>query len=325
MNVAEYILDQTGCDYSELVSDFFEHNPPGDAPGYVAGLNYVTGEANEVNALVILQNTDATDPTASNPATLGEMKLKELLLYFNTAFQVFWDIDENGVFRLEHWLFWTFPVGLDLADYPGDKSVETLTYRHISEEIPRFERAQYSTALGLDFVGADIEYSGPCVTTEEKSEVKEYRFDPFTADVSYVISDPDEIPKQGFTILATAFDGAAYNTLLGIGALSGNTITNAPLSAANLQANYWTWNRYQMEAAMNKRDVVFDGIRTNIEQKDVAVKMCCDVFDFDPSNRVLTGLGKRIGTVGNPRSGYVQREEVTESDETARFTLRYGY
>lgn len=325
MEVAEYILDQSGCAYTELASDFFEHNPPGDAPGYSAGLNYVTGEANEVNSLVILQNSDAIDPAASNPATLGELKLKELLLYFNTAFQVFWDIDDAGVFRLEHWKFWTFPVGLDIADYPGNASVETLTYRHLSQEIPRYERAQYANALGIDFVGADIEYSGPCVTNEEKAEVKQYTFDPFTADIAYVISDPEDIPKQGFVILATAFDGSVYNTLLGIGALSGNTITNAALSAANLQANYWTWNRYQTDAVMNKQDVIFDGIQTNIEQKDVAVKMCCDVFGFDPSNRVLTALGRKIGTVGNPVSGYVQREEVTESDETARFTLRYGY
>ena len=325
MEVTEYMLDETGCDYTALISDFFEHNPPGDAPSYTAGINYVTNEANEVDALVILQNTDAIDPAASNPATLGELTLKDLLAFFSTAFQVFWDIDADGNFRLEHWIYWSYPVGLDLSDYTDAEKVEYMTYNHLNQDIPRYERARYATALNTDFVGADIEYDGPCVTTETRGEVKEYGFGPFLSDVAYVIADPDAIPKQGFTILATAFDGSTYNTLIGTGALSGNLVTNAALSVANLQANYWTWNRYQFDATMNKQEVTFDDIQTNVEQKDVMVKMCCAVLDFEPSNRVLTAMGKLLGTVGNPRSAYVHREEVTEGDGMARFTLRYAY
>ena len=87
---------------TDVVSDFFEWSPIGDTPGYVAGQNYVTGETNQVDHLVILQKSDAIDPTASNPATIGEITLKEMLQFMVETFRVYWIIDDDGNLRLEH-------------------------------------------------------------------------------------------------------------------------------------------------------------------------------------------------------------------------------
>lgn len=318
MGALEYQLEQSGCDYVGVVSDFFEHNPDGSAEGYVAGINYVTGEANEVNHIVLLQNSDAIDPSASNPATIGELTLKETLTMLLGYFRVFWDIDEAGNLRLEHWKYWSFPVGLEVASYTP--TIENLSYAHLSGEIPRYERVKTQHALNMDFEGADIVYSGPCVTAEDGSDVKTYTIGPFMADLAMVISDPDAIDRKGFVMLATSYNGSVYSTLLKAGALSGNFVTNAPLSTANVQANYWSWDRFLPSGNLNRQDVVFDAYLPNVEQKGVNVPLCCDIVGFIATDRVVTALAGVLKS-----NAFVQREEFDPSTGRATFTLRYPY
>ena len=318
MDALEYQLSQTGCAYAGVSSDFFEHNPIGDAQGYEHGINYVTGEANEVNNLILLQNSDAVDPSASNPATIGELTLKDTLFMLLNYFRVFWDIDQNNNLRLEHWKYWSFPVGLDLAEYPD--TVEHLTYSHLNSDIPRYERVKTQHALNMDFEGADVIYSGPCVTSQDGSDLKEYNIGPFMTDLSMVISDPDAIDLKGFVMLATSYNGSVYNTLLKQGALSGNFVTNAPVSTANVQANYWSWDRFLPSGNLNRQDVTFDAYIPNIEQKGVSVPMCCAIVKFKATDRVVSRL---TGLVGS--NAFVQREEFDASNGRATYTLRYPY
>jgi hypothetical protein len=320
-SIGNFLLEKAGCDVAEMVSDLFEWNPPGDAPGYAAGINYVDGSTNEYNALVAVQNSDAADPGASNPATIGEMTLKEFLTLNLVGEQCYWLIDARGRLRIEHWKFWTTPVGLDLVAYANQNKSEPFTYSHLKSEIPRFERPKWQQAQGLDFIGVDIEYDGPCVSSEGENDVKEYNAGPFTTDLAFIDADPDAINKQGFTILATTFDGSTYNVIIGEGAVTGNFVTNAPMSWANLERTFWTWNRFLPSGMMNRLPTVFDGIQPNIEQKGVFVKLCCDYTDFDSSERVHTGLGVKLGGI----NAFVRRAEFDEATDGLTLTLRYNY
>ena len=318
--IANYLLDRSGCDQTEMVSDLLEWNAPGDAPGYATGMNYVTGGTNQYNGIVALQNSDAIDPTATNPATIGEMTLRELFTLLLTGPKMFWAIDALGRVRIEHWTFWTTPVGLSVLNFTGTKS-EPLTYTHLKSEVPRYERPKWAQAQGSDFVGADIEYTGPCVSTDGENDVKEYNAGPFTTDISYIITAPDDIDKIGFTLLATTFDGSVYNTILDYGALSGNFITNAPLSWANLERDFWTWDRFLPSGIMNRQPTVFDGFQPTIEQRNVFLKFCCDYLAFDASERVQTKLGDKLGRI----NAFVKRAEFDEATEGLTLTLRYAY
>lgn len=319
--IADYFLDIAGCTPTEMVSDFLEWNPPGDAPGYAVGINYVTGGANQHNAIVVLQNSDALDPAATNPATLGEMTLKEFFALLTTSMRLFWKIDALGRLRVEHWSFWTTPVGLSVATYATDDKSEPLSYAHLKSDIPRYERPKWAHAQGSDFVGADIEYSGPCVSTEGDNDVREYNAGQFTTDLAYIDSDPDAIGKQGFTLLATTFDGLVYNTILDHGALSGNFLTNAPMSWANLERDFWQHDRFLPTGTMNREATEFLGFVPNIEQRNVFLKFCCDYVDFDSSERVQTRLGIKLGNI----NAFVRRAEFDEATDGLTLTLRYAY
>lgn len=317
--VANFMLAQTGCNITKFVSDLLEWDPPGDAPGYSPGVNYVNGSPNQYNAIVILQNSDAIDPAASNPATIGELTLKEFFSMLAIGPRIFWALDDDGNIRLEHWTFWTTPIGLDLAAIPDKDKSEPLSYTHMKLEIPRFERPKWANARERDFVGTDVEYFGPCVNAD--ADVKEYNAAPFMTDIKFIISDPDAINKVGFTLLATTFDGSSYNTISDVGALSGDVVPNAPLSWANLEDVFWRNDRLLPSGRMNEVDTVFDGFQPNIEQRNVTVKMCCDYLTFNSVDRVASKLAGVLGL----NAGFVRKAEFDETTEAVTLTLRYSY
>jgi hypothetical protein len=312
----EYLIEQTGCtDLAGIRSDFFAWDPVGDAPGYVAGENYVTGTPNQHAHLLIVQKSDAMDPSASNPATIGETTLKDMLAMLLVTHQVFWDIDDQGFIRIEHWKYWQSQPGLDAATLSG--AIEFLKYKHLGDEIPRIERAQWMEAQNRDFIGRDIIYSGACVGENTQ------QYDPgqVTTDINFVFADPDAISKQGFVLLATTFNTVVYDTIIDTGAITGTMITNAPLSWANLQRDFWTWNRYLPSGNMNGQDVTFDGFRPNIEQEGLSLPMCCGLSDFDAREYLSTRLGARLGIV---RAEVVSADHDIQTGRTT-FVLRYAY
>ena len=315
-DVFGYLIEQTGC--SDLVgvrSDLFEWDPVGDAPGYAPGVNYVTGTANQHAHLLIVQKSDVMDPDASNPATIGETTLRDLLAILLITHQVFWDIDLQGYLRIEHWKYWQSQPGIDVSALAG--AIEPLRYKHLNEENPRIERCKWMEALTRDFIGRDIIYSGACAGTK----VEDYEPSEITTDVGFVLGDPTAIQKRGFVILSTVYDGSAYNTIIDLGAITGNALANAPMSWANLHRDFWTWNRYLPSGNMNGQDVVFDGFRPNIEQDEVSIPMCCGLSSFDAREYLNTKLGERLG---------ILRGEVMSADhdlKTGRttFVVRYAY
>lgn len=316
-SVAEYMLDQSGCDLHGVRSDFFEWDPVGDAPGYASGVNYITGGANQINHLVILQKSDAIDPNASNPATIGEMTFAELMAALRVMFRCYWDIDDDGYLRVEHWHYWLFDSGLDMTEQRDGRTVDPLIYDAVGGEIPRIERAIWMEAQGRDFVGKDIVYAGPCVNTEEP---KEWSPGKITTDIAFIQASPDQISRDGFAIMACTVDSGAYSVILDNGAITGNYATNAPLSWANLQRDFWTWDRYLPNGNMNGSDAVFDGFLPTVEQERASVTMCCELFDFNPSEPVTTALGVMLGT-----DGVVESTELDVPTDRLRLTIRYAY
>lgn len=318
VSAVDYIIDKAECDTLGARSDFFEWDPPGDAPGYVAGENYVTGTENQVDQLLILQKTDVIAPTASNPATIGEMTFTEMMTALRVMFRVYWDIDDAGNVRIEHWSYWVFAVGLDLVT--AERPNEPLVYESLGEEIPRVERARWMEALGLDFVGKDIIYDSPCVPDGAAENVKEWNPGRITTDVAYVISDPTAISRDGFVVLATNFNGVDYDCIVDTGALSNSPATNAPLSWANLERDFWTYDRYLPAANMNGTDTVFDAFLPNVKQEEVSIAMCCDALTFDPKKRVDGELARLLGT-----TAYVESASLDLFTQRLKLVLRYAY
>ena len=314
------LVERTGCSGIEnVVSDFFEWSAPGDTPGYSAGINYVTGEANQVDHLVILQKSDAIDPTASNPATIGEITLKELLQFLVETFRVYWIIDNDGNLRLEHISAWRSQSGLDLTTYSEDSLIEPMAYAATSDEAPRVERLKWAEAQGRDFVGTDITYSGPCAASENE---KSWNAAPFTSDINYISTDPDAIARDGFAILSCRLlDDLSLQAIIELGAITGNYTTNAPLSTANLQDAFWRHDRYLWGGRMNGTEQTFTNVTPNIQQKPVLLRFCCDVLDLSPEDVATTRLGQSFfaGALGA-----ILRIEINEEDDWSTMSIRYS-
>lgn len=326
IDVLNYMFSKTDCpqlDIVNIVSDFFEWTPPGDAPGYVAGQNYVTGETNQVDKLFIFQKSDVVLPGASNPAVRGETTMAEVLSWMRTMFRVYWRLTDDGDMRFEHWLYWAAVEGLDLTDTAEKRKLAGLNaYTHLKDEIPARERLTFQEALGSDFVGVPIEYSGPCVTEDGDQSELEYTLKGLTTDIVFIDSDPDAIDRTGFVMMATSEVSGVFTVIIDIGAITGAPATNAPLSTANLQDKYWRWDRLQPTGNMNGTDVTFDGYLPTIEQTGVLVRMCCDMMDWVPENTVKTLLGENY--LGG-RQGFVQKAEIKDATDLMTLTLRYGY
>lgn len=313
-DAGNFILEQMDCGSAIMRSDFYEWDPPGDAPGYFQGTNYVTGAPSQVLDLCIVQKTDAINPDASNPASIGEMTFSEFMRFALVCHRVYWDVDANRDVRLEHWTYWVLQQGMDLRDITGVQ--EALSYSHITGLIPRIERAKFAEAQLADFIGNDIVYSGPCVTGDEVNEISPGKI---TTDITFVVTDPNAIAKEGFVVLATKPIDGVYVTIIDQGAISLSNTANAPLSWANLQRDYWTWDRPFKYGNMNGADTVFDGFLPNIEQGNVTASLCCDLLVYNPRDLMTTALSVRIGAIG----AICETVEHDVDGEISTFNLRY--
>lgn len=311
----EFVLQTVGCDVTELASDFLDHNATGDAFGYAPGINYVTAAVNEVDNLFILQKSDALDPTASNPATIGEATLAELLDLLRVTMQLFWDIDDQGRLRIEHWSYWEGAGSIDIRAY---KHSEPLRFTYLDRETPRRERLLWTESLGRDFVGVDLLYDEACVGPDS-DEALEHRAGQFMSDIAYVATDPDNLSKQGFVLLACRRTMSEFAVIVDFGALTGTMVTNAPLSTANLQDNYWRHNRLLPSGTMNDTPDVFLGFMPTAEQKDVTSALCCAIHTFDPAGEIITGLSELLTS-----DAVLEQAEYSIRSGVVTLTLRYA-
>jgi hypothetical protein len=245
------------------------------------------------------------------------MTFTEMMTFHRVSTRCFWDIDDDGYVRLEHWSYWVFAVGIDLLT--SERPNEPLVYEAIGDEIPRIERAKWMDAQGRDFVGKDLIYDSPCVP-DGSENVKEWSPGRITTDVSFIDTDPDAISKDGFVVLATTLVAGVYQTIIDTGAITGNFTSNAPMSWANLERDFWTYDRYLPTGNMNGVDTVFDAYLPNVKQEPVSITMCCDVFGFDPKDRVNGVLARRLGT-----HAYVESASLDLFNQRLTIVLRYAY
>lgn len=309
-------IAQTACsDITDIKSDFFEWNPPGDATGYVAGTNYVSGETpNKPNQLYLSHKSDILQPAATQPATVGNLTWNEITAYLYNMFQVCWWYDPiDSTIRFEHVSYNQYATGLDLTvgTYLRlNKGKKVYTY--LRDKRYKFEKYNFMEANGVDFVGTDIIYNFNCIDpviggpkpgsnalhlANQNDNSKTYSVDKITTDIEYIISNPSEISSDGFVMLCAFDDGAANLTLdYEIGAISGNLKSNGHLAWANLHDKYWRHDRILIEGNMNGQDVTFESAKRTKRQADLIAYECCDT-DINTEELVKTELG--FGLIDN--------------------------
>ncbi len=289
-----YLVNEICPDINGIVSDFFEWNPIGDAPGYFAGYNYVSGGPNVIANMAIAQKSDVLIPVPSQYATIGEVSFDQLIKDICTMFNCDWFVDDSGNLRIEHVSYFTFILGFNSTVAPHTKwNIANNTYSYRKEKMPSRESFTFMESQGSDFVGKDIVYSGACVSDDSSSlSEKAYNVIGFTTDMNFIDNYPGSIDKHGFAMVV--YDPADNKVIQEVGKITGALINNGHLSWANLHYNYHRHGRVLLEGNMNGvSETFFTAIPTKL-QKSVKLQVCC-ADDFNPTGILIQtelGLGE---------------------------------
>ncbi len=245
-------------------------------------LNPVTGNnPSSTEAIQFHSISDVKDPTATEPATVENITLKEIFdSYISSKLNCFWRIDE-GTKRLiiEHYNDLNNIGSIDLTAIQNGKYTKLRNqYEFDNSDIPKAENFP-SLDSSIDFTGVDIVYNNDC-----SEGVKTYNTSKFYSEVESIVNDPDEYPNDG--IVAITPDSLApqadqNGTRAENGAITGQYSPNAPQGMANLQDKFWKFYRPFESGEMNFIDTPFTKNKPVKKLEELQIPVCC-FFLFNP-------------------------------------------
>lgn len=263
----EYMLSETGCGFT-VVSDFFNINPDGTAPGNAA----YTAAAQDLHHLVIYQKSDIKRHSASDPAVAPawDVKLRDFLNDLKLMFNVRWKA-ADGVFRIEHVSYFEAQPGNDYTAAKYERVLEENTL-----EVSNITKFKYRDARATSyFKGNPIEIY--CGIGEQEKQLTL-----FYTDIEFALSTDglEAVGDDGFFLIAAREDGADLRV----------KENNRPLSWTELHQNY---HRHDMPGVgkINTVEVTPLSIRKTRKAPRFAVTHCCD-DTFNPENFITTSMGE---------------------------------
>lgn len=264
------ILDCYLCGRIKSVhSDFFEINPIGDAPGYVAGINYVTGQPNVLADLLIFATSSIAERFDNfgntNIPTIGlasEKTFQEMMDQLKSQFDVYWFIDEQCRLRIEHRCYFEDNIIVDL-------SAKCLTYQYDNERKKK-EVFEFNQASETDWTDKTIEYKRDCLQGEIGVQA-----DCTINDIIHIRYNAEELrDSDAITFMvAQDFNGGLFQVLQEQAQYSGLTLPNAHLSWSNLIPNYHRKNRAFEYGCVNGCEVQFESSKER--ETELSCEGCC--------------------------------------------------
>jgi len=281
----EYILDQIYTTPPTYKSTFFENDTVvGGGSGGTE--NYVTSvDPNPLNNLRFTQKSNTKSTT--NAATKWITSFNDFMQVLKDMFNVYWFIDTDGNFRIEHYSYWdTSPTSdTDLTTLNSGKWINAKNkWEYESVDMPNIEHFTWAESYRTDFIGYDIIYDNVETGNRYKDNKRE-RILPVTTEVAYLISNPDDISNEGWCFVVNA--GGYISSEVGV--LTSIEQINGHLSWANLHNNYWKHGRVIQNGSMNNVSTTFLSWERRIKQTEITYPECCDTFD--PMATKTTELG----------------------------------
>lgn len=297
-DVIQFLIDDCGLTF---VSDFFDSNPDGTNP-----LNFAYEYASQFyNNLVIWQKsdvkrqsrifTDSNGKTHVLPyqlATKALIKLKDLLNWMNTMYNVQWKIIGNQ-FRIEHYTYWNSEKQnkIDLTSNARIKGY--YSYKYEVEELPVSEAWSWMESSDKsDFDGGTITYNDTCSYSEVEGDEVEYTVSKITTNIEYIVLNQNKISDDGFVIGSTDINNNGVYLQSDVGKVTGKNKLNAPNSFANLLYYLHKHGRHQSFGKINGEDTIFYYTKPSRSQEGITLNLCCDELEaFDTNYRIKTQLG----------------------------------
>lgn len=316
--VVEAVIDNMNCGINGVVSDLFDWNAVGDAPGYSPGNDYVLVNlgfpitTNFLTNITIAQKSDIISYASSNPATKGMITFDKLEKIWLFMFNAYWFIDSLGRLRIEHVSYFNRTVAYNANAAPhAIFNIAKNKYTYDKAKMPKFEKFAHAEMMFTDFVGTAIYYDSPCVDQDPSSNTKERILDFVTTDLYSLFIDPANANKLGFVLMANTVVGSTYTVAIEQGVLSTANIVNGHLSWANLHDYYHKHDRVLKQGFMNNILTTFATVKPTKVQKEIVIKVCCD----DVFNPLLQLYKTQLG------NGVLQEAEENTQKGTIKMTL----
>lgn len=276
----EYAADATGCDISEVRSDFYginadDTNPTNDA------YDYAKDDEGVMQSVLVFQKSDVVNADASNDATYFTMNLADFLTALRDSQNVHWAILQDGsdfILRVEHLTYFDGAAGMDLTTLADGKYIRGLNRFETEGDIPAFERLAYQESFNAEFQPKLISYG--CATGGQK----DYQLSQMCADFGGLLNN-DAAGLQGFVfVCAYLISGNDYllDTLGGI--------ANGAMAWKNLINNLWVFGRYSNTATSTAGGAfAVQTLKKRKAQASIQMQFCCEAFE--PTETVETALG----------------------------------
>ena len=337
VNSTGFINADAVCGFAgDVVSSFFwlDNYPDttANAVNYITGVNYWDDIGiNQLNTV-----RDALGGTVDFNAHYTTFN--SLMKWLNVTFNVYWYIDANGDFRLEHLHYFEH----DFADrdhtlFPDDVNIITTLdkytgkpigygknkFNYLENELPSEETVAFMDAVTQDFVGLPIYYDVECTYNYPEKQVLEHSQGDIFTDLPMIVADPDSVTGEGYFICAMKYENIMHDTVL-IDAWPTNAVYNFfgyTLDAINSAeqpgagAAYARSNSFGTITAGEVWRVWIDGY-TNLGGEDPVMSITSSVGGVRSNNRVINADGYYNFTItaGAAIAGYLSVQNTAACD-----------
>ncbi|MFA5727286.1 MAG: hypothetical protein WC886_06570 [Saccharofermentanaceae bacterium] len=212
-----------------------------------------------------------------------EMSLKDLMDILKLKMRLWWFIDEDGYFRIEHEKYfreYTTQTDLTSATYAVDKpEVDQKIYNYaLNEAVSQITYGE-SNQLNADWIAPDVSF--PVLSTSENT--KEVKISQLTTDLANAINDPS-ISSSGIILLKCKPMGA-FNYLVDLDQSTKDPavyIVNARLGWHYLINNYF---KYFAEAGAGTIDgsaFTYTHVKEYLKQNKIKFRKSTSLLWYKP-------------------------------------------
>jgi len=229
--------------------------------------------------LIVFQKTDITKVDAVQNATRAETTLKEVLQLLE-SWNLQWFMD-GTVLRIEHPAFFTQSVGIDF-DIRRNFGLDGFSYDDAADI--KFLAYAWHDVTDDAFDGTPIEYTCGGTKTEDLPAGR------FTTNVTFMLSQPDKINKDGLAIVATNPLTATTATYIVGQGLGGVNYLNSPLSWPVIAERFFLHDSPAPFGNINSNPVTFDTVRPLRKSEELNMPIE-DFFTYNADQLVGTPIG----------------------------------
>lgn len=318
-------------------------NGNGYSQFYEADKNPVTGLENPLKNAAFTHLSDVVEPNASNVATNGPITLKALLEQLRIRHNVFWDIDENGYFRLEHRQFYDLGGSYTVPDLNALQDFSRYgtpsTYKYIKDDMYTSEQIENTLNDGLqknrkhapgvndsawpDWILGGVRYEN-CIPTDDDGESKTLtNVDTWVSDYNLAVIDNGEsVNRQGWVFVELEQLNGSWSIRRTKGKKSGANLVNGGQSPANLFVAYHRWGRAFSSGIVNEKSFGQGGNR--IAMRFVNPNKQWGPFTVAETDLTEFRFAKPVKVGFSEDMAYVQAVEWDLEKGLLSFTVRTG-